>query len=359
MTKKDVLVASDAIEPRLAQAEEEAKRSGAGGWFSRIKVFRRGPRQVGQWTGFEVLVRKPAQEREGESHEFAFLSQGEPKDPLLPVLDVQLNTGVEGNQIGAKRPSVTDEEAIAIWDRLIGTIRVRPTGDANAASVLPDSVLPLGLRTIAGEKCPASGWWHCSDGGDNAGVSGGRVQYLRVGQTVPQAVLLPPATPWQKLRGEQPTIQSKIPCNWKLVDRRKNARSAPSMPLAAAGSSQLPRSGERVDRQANPLGQQASSAFGDQLSSGGICTASGWWQCLEPDAVDGTRWFANGSLLPPATKPVSLTMLEKMKGVPNFVRVSTTWQLIRFAHSATSVAMECGASPSDPGTDNSDLSKDG
>jgi hypothetical protein len=343
MTKKDALVASDALEPRLAQAEEEAKRSGAGGWFSRIKVFRRGPRQVGKWKGFEVLARKPAQEREGESHEFAFLSQGEPKNPLLPVLDVQLDTGVEGNQVGATRPSVTDEEAIAIWDRLISTIRVRPIGGASAASVSPNPVSPLGARTVAGEKCPASGWWHCSDGGDNVGVSGGRLQYLRVGQAVPQALLLTPATPWQKLRGEQPTFRSETPSSWKLVDRRKNARSAPSTLLAPAGESQIATSDETTKHQIDVLGRQASTQIGAQLTSGAICTASGWWQCLEPGALDNTRWFSSGAALPPATKPVSLTVLEKMKGLPGFVRVPASWRFIRFADSETPVSTEGSA----------------
>jgi hypothetical protein len=126
VTKKDIVIESDALEPRLIQAEESASRAGGGGWFNRIKVFRRGPRVIGKWRGFEMLARKPAQEHEGESHEFLYVSQGEPNNPFLPLLDLEFHTGIEGNAIGGGKPSVTDEEAVAIWDRLTGSIRVRP-----------------------------------------------------------------------------------------------------------------------------------------------------------------------------------------------------------------------------------------
>lgn len=127
VTKKSRFVESDALEPRLKQAEESATLAGGGGWFSRIKVFRRGPRVIGKWRGFEMLARKPAQEHEGESHEFLFVSQGEPQNPLLPLLDLELHTGISGNETGGIKPSLNDDEAVAIWDRLTGSIRVRPT----------------------------------------------------------------------------------------------------------------------------------------------------------------------------------------------------------------------------------------
>jgi hypothetical protein len=126
MIKKDKLVESDALEPRIKQAEEIARREGHAAWYERIKILRRGYRQLNKWQGFEILSRKPAQATEEESHEFAFLSQGQPSNPYLPVLDLEFHSGVQGNQIGGTRPSVTDDEAVAIWDRLTSSIRVRP-----------------------------------------------------------------------------------------------------------------------------------------------------------------------------------------------------------------------------------------
>lgn len=127
VTKKSELIESDALEPRLRQAEESVMSTDGGGWFSRIKVLRRGSRSIGKWHGFEMLARKPSQEHEGESHEFLFVSQGEPKNPLLPLLDLELHTGVKGDETGGVRPSLTDDEVIAVWDKLTGSIRIRPT----------------------------------------------------------------------------------------------------------------------------------------------------------------------------------------------------------------------------------------
>lgn len=127
MTAKSDLVESDGLEWRVVGAEHEAKKRGGANWYSRIKVFRRGNRTIGGWTGFEVAAWKPAQKDEHQSHEFAFVSHGEPMNPMLPVLDLALHSGVDGNTQGAKTPSISDAEALALWDRLIGSIRERPT----------------------------------------------------------------------------------------------------------------------------------------------------------------------------------------------------------------------------------------
>lgn len=128
-TNKKKLLASDALEPRIQQGEENARSNGLGGWYSRIKTLRRGDRALGKWKGFEILARLPAQEKEGESHEFKYLSQGEPMNPLLPLIELELRTGVQGNDVGGVKPSLSDEEAVALWDRLTGSIRVRPVAE--------------------------------------------------------------------------------------------------------------------------------------------------------------------------------------------------------------------------------------
>lgn len=132
MTKKDRLVESDALEPRIRRAEVEARKSGAGKWYDRVQVFRRGTRSIGDWTGYEYLAWKPAIGEASESHVFAFVSQGAPSDPMLPVLDVALDTGVKGNEANLIKPSITNEEALYLWDKLINSIRPRPIQPANS-----------------------------------------------------------------------------------------------------------------------------------------------------------------------------------------------------------------------------------
>jgi hypothetical protein len=111
---------SSDLDARLKETESEASS-----WFSRVTFFRRGPRQLGAWKGFEALALMPAQENEKESHEFHFISLGEPNAPLQPRLDVQLDTGASGQHKGAVKSRLSNEDAVALWDKLTSSIRVR------------------------------------------------------------------------------------------------------------------------------------------------------------------------------------------------------------------------------------------
>jgi hypothetical protein len=115
------------LENRLKAAERDAIEEGKGELYKRIKFFRRAPRQMGDWVGEEALARMPPENGGFASHQFQFYAMGAAKDILQPVADVQLDTGVKGNATKGREPSITDEEAVAIWDRLTGSIRARPT----------------------------------------------------------------------------------------------------------------------------------------------------------------------------------------------------------------------------------------
>jgi len=115
------------LEFRLNRAEQNAIQAGKGEQYKRIQFLRRAPRQMGDWDGEEALARMPAEKGGFASHQFVFYAMGAADDILRPVADVQLDTGVAGNSTKAKPPSVTDDEAVALWDRLTGSIRSRPT----------------------------------------------------------------------------------------------------------------------------------------------------------------------------------------------------------------------------------------
>jgi hypothetical protein len=205
---QNYLVESSALEPRLKRAEQDG-----GSWYTRIKFLRRGTRQLGNWKGFEVLAHKPAQEKGTESHEFAFISLGALRDSFQPELDIKLDTGVKGDETASVKPSLTDEEAVALWDKLTSSIRVRPTGAAATQSSAPSAKAPLGEFVDTGHPCPQTGWWQCSDG---APVSGGRRRHFGAGQSMPHAVLLDKPSAWQMVTGQRPTRE--IATVWELVE---------------------------------------------------------------------------------------------------------------------------------------------
>lgn len=129
MVRKSRRVESDALEPRLKEAEREAHAMGMGAWHRKIKTLRRGERILKPWTGYEVLAHLPAQKLSGESHQFNFVAIGEPKNAYIPTIDMALDTGVKDNEPGAVKPSITDEEAVYLWDRLTNSLRVRPVSE--------------------------------------------------------------------------------------------------------------------------------------------------------------------------------------------------------------------------------------
>ena len=215
-TKKDRMVESDALEPRLLQAERDAIRAGHGDWYARIKTFRRGQRSLGHWHGFEVLALKPSQAGAGAAHEFVFVSQGEPNNPLLPVLEIEMHTGVGGNKTGAVRPSLSDEEAVMLWDAVTESIRIRGGAHANAKPV-PQSVVECGTVAVAGQPCPKSGWWEYVDADGDQLVGGGR-QYFRIGERIPQATLFGPRTLLDIATGRKPTFERTADSRWKYID---------------------------------------------------------------------------------------------------------------------------------------------
>lgn len=199
------------LERTLKEGEELAKAQGHGAAYARIKTFRRGTRQLGAWKGSEMLARKPAYKQDTEAHEFYFHSLGAVHDPLQPQLDIRLDSGVKNDRTARTKPSITDEEAVALWDKLIGTIRVRPTTAAKPISAAP-AKMPLGKLAATGEVCTQQGWWQCTDI-DN--IEGGRRRHFKLGESMPYVFVLSAASPWQKLSGNRP--RHKASTAWKLV----------------------------------------------------------------------------------------------------------------------------------------------
>lgn len=195
------------LESRLKGAEEDG-----GSWYSRVTFFRRGPRQLGDWKGFEALALKPPQENIKEAHEFHFISLGAPDAPLLPQLDIQLDTGASGHHMGAVRPSLSNEEAVALWDKLTGSIRVRRLGGKKTSAVEPNKA-PLASLSATGATCPQTGWWQCVEDGS---IEGGRRRHFAAGEFMPHVILLGEPNLWQKMTGDR--RKHTRATVWKLVE---------------------------------------------------------------------------------------------------------------------------------------------
>lgn len=206
----DYLVESSGLQELLRRTEERAQREGMGAFRAGIKWFRKQPRQLGIWDGYEALARLPAYKKNPSIHEFRFHSVGAVNDWYHPELDVRLNTGVQNNLQSSINPSISDDEALALWDKLISSIRLRKTTSVGP-SAGGSKMQTLGALSASGDVCPQSGWWRCAE----SEVEQGARRHFCQGEEFPPVVLLGEPTLWQRAKGERPSLQRNTV--WQLV----------------------------------------------------------------------------------------------------------------------------------------------
>ncbi|WP_020652094.1 T6SS immunity protein Tli4 family protein [Massilia niastensis] len=304
----------------------------------RVSTLRATRRTIGSMDG-EEFVERVVEKNDAVVYSFMWEAPGTEDDVFDPHISFSMSTG-KGNHV-AVPSSLSQGAALGLWDRILSSIRIRPTALPGSSPAEPPT-LPIGTYASAGDTCPQSGWWLCSDGGAGAGVCGGQRQFLKKGQRIPQALLLPPPTLWQRLRGLQPSFESSIPTVWTLADKRSSVRLPPPRGLAPAAPG--PEAGA-IPASALPMAS-AEAPIGSVARTGAACPASGWWRCENSHALDGTRWFAAGSLLPAATFRAQFH--GRAAGHPELIHRRSAWQLVRHAD-AGGADQVLAVRPVDPG----------
>jgi len=206
---------SNTLEWQLSRLEKDLKAEDSDHIRLKTKYFRRGKRTIQNWgEGFEALARSPEQTEIHSIHDFGMDFQGIGNDPLKPFIHVQMQTGISDNEAGAVKPLLTDAEAIAVWDKITNTIRVRPTGvtAVKSASTDPMPPYPLGELAPTGRKCPQTGMWESSEA---PAINGVQRRYLKAGDTMPRVAVRGAPSLWQRMKGETPSHQ--LATIWKLV----------------------------------------------------------------------------------------------------------------------------------------------
>jgi hypothetical protein len=312
--KQGLLERSADVDARLSPSEK-----------TRVSNLRAEARTIGGLAGDE-LVTRVVESNDAIVYGFWWEVNGTEDNVLVPHLSFTMDIGKGDN--GPVPSSLSQDAGMALWDKISSSIRLRPTEIPKPVVVEPPQT-PLGTYAWAGERCPESGWWACSDGGNGIGVLGGQRQYIQKGARMPQALLLPPQTLWEKLRGMQPSFESKTQTSWKLVDKRNRKRVPSPLPLAQAtpvAAAEITGAGigpRVMEEQRVPVGSFAAT--------GVPCPASGWWRCEDPRALDGTRWFARGSLLPLATFALPAGAFGRSAHATRSIERRGAWRLVRLA----------------------------
>lgn len=192
------------------QAEEHAASLGLGSFFSGIKMLREGSRQLGVWHGEEILTRRPAYKNDTDAHEFRFFSVGEANNALHPLLDIRLDSGVEDDAKAKVKPTLTDDEALALWDRLLSSINIRQPSDAIVAKELSHKA-PLGTTIQSGNICPQAGQWQCID---KRTIEGERSRIFGEGEKIPPVIVMGHKSLLRTLIGD---VYRVAQTEWQLV----------------------------------------------------------------------------------------------------------------------------------------------
>jgi hypothetical protein len=195
-----------------------------------FSTLRSGPRSISGLAG-EEAVTKVTEPNFSLVYGLDWELPGTENHVQEPAIHLEMSTGNNPEAGGPPIQSSLGQQALLdLWDKIASSIRLRPTTVDVATPPAPTGS-QLGSLASAGDSCPENGWWTCADGGDGVKVLGGSRQYMRKGQRMPQALLLPPQTLWEKVCGMQPSYESKSLTVWTLVDKRRHPRVAPPVPL--------------------------------------------------------------------------------------------------------------------------------
>jgi hypothetical protein len=210
-----------------------------------VHVLRRGDRQIGPYQGQEYLVSAP---NSGgmRAHSFVWETQGEGTLDT-PSIKIELTTGHQDSKGNPQQTRLSNEQALKLWDEIVSSFRLRPTGGPAKTSAAAPPRLPVGELVATGHACPQTGWWQCADEGE---VQGGRRQRFEAGAPMPHAILLGKPSVWQKFKGERAAYP--MTTVWKLVahdDALEAAIVVPATPpgVASPHNTALPAQGDSRD----------------------------------------------------------------------------------------------------------------
>ncbi len=80
-----------------------------------VKVLRKGKAELGNWKGQEWLATMAPV----RAHEFKFEAPHEPGNPLKPNFNLELFSGLKDGERWAVKPTLSDEEVVALYEHLM------------------------------------------------------------------------------------------------------------------------------------------------------------------------------------------------------------------------------------------------
>lgn len=203
-----------------------------------IRNIREGDRKIGDHPGQEWLLKAPNDQGQ-QAHLFTWEAPGLHRDPLHPQIRIDLQSGNSDGGLDPIPISMTDQQMLELWEKILRSLRLRPTdGGQDATATKPSplsdsgSVLPLGELARTGASCPQTGYWQCPEPDFY-----GSTRLFQQGSTMPPAIVKRSLSFMERVKRTNPEVRTNTV--WRLVKyvEESSGIAAPSSLLTKAESS--------------------------------------------------------------------------------------------------------------------------
>lgn len=167
-----------------------------------IRNIKEGDRKIGEHPGQEWLMKAP-NDRGQQAHLFTWEAPGLHADELHPQIRIDLQSGNSDGGLDPKPVTVTDQQMLQIWDKILNSLRLRPTDGSKGATdkkalLQSDNAdaLPLGELVRTGASCPQTGFWQCPENDVH-----GSTRLFTSGDAMPPAIIKRDLSFVERLRG--------------------------------------------------------------------------------------------------------------------------------------------------------------
>lgn len=209
-----------------------------------IRNIKEGDRTIGDHPGQEWLMKAP-NDHGRQAHLFTWEAPGLHADELHPQIRIDLQSGNSDGGLDPTPISMTDHQMLQLWDKILNSLRLRPTGDSKDSTEKKTSQqsndgdpLPLGELIRTGAICPQTGFWQCPDNDMY-----GSTRLFQAGDAMPPAIIKRDLSFVERLRGS--SDQHSASTIWRLV--RYDGPAITNAPPHTAGDDSIRPSGDADD----------------------------------------------------------------------------------------------------------------
>lgn len=125
--------------------------------LSGVRVIRKGERTINGLAGEEYLYRERSKDGRWTVYSFRWELAAKAENIYQPQTSMFMNVKLPVTVQYPEPPFKSDEEALAFWDAVTSTLRLRPMQGRDGQAMAPDGSPPPSARV--GEVCPKAGVW--------------------------------------------------------------------------------------------------------------------------------------------------------------------------------------------------------